>query len=158
MEKNEQKTSTAVWAGILLGIGIGFFAGYQFAKYEESQKPSSRKMPDPRATTEEIVDHWYDGDTVTLKNGEKIRLYGIDTPEIKSFGPPPPGKTYPEPGAIEARDFVRKYWPKGTKLKVRRRGKGKYGRTLAVLEDENGNIINEELMRRGLAREYPGTR
>lgn len=44
----------------------------------------------------------HDGDTFTCENGNKIRIWGIDTPEI-----PPRVKTA-QKGGIEARNFLEK--------------------------------------------------
>ncbi len=47
------------------------------------------------------IDYIIDGDTVVLKDGKRIRLIGIDTPEIGYKG------NASQPGAEDARDFVR---------------------------------------------------
>ena len=41
----------------------------------------------------------YDGDTITLQDGTKVRLLGIDTPEIKEK----------QPFALEAKKYTKRY-------------------------------------------------
>mmetsp|Transcript_1205 Transcript_1205/g.2370 ORF Transcript_1205/g.2370 Transcript_1205/m.2370 type:complete len:154 (-) Transcript_1205:650-1111(-) len=47
--------------------------------------PNYTKLP--RGAKPYRVHHVYDGDTLTLKNGKRVRLLGIDTPETKTQGP-----------------------------------------------------------------------
>ncbi len=107
-----------------------------------------------------IVTDVYDGDTVTMevliwkgqKVEAKIRLKGIDTPEIR-------GKCEAEKIlAIAARDLVRELTlDKLTILEaIPYEGKadGKYGRIIGVLYTPTGENINDLLVTRGLARSY----
>lgn len=85
-----------------------------------------------------------DGDTVILtdskKNKTKVRLDGIDAPEI--------GQEYGD----ESKEFVEKLiLNKNVKVKVI--GVDKYKRTLGVIYLDNLNI-NEELLANGLAWQY----
>lgn len=47
------------------------------------------------------IEYVIDGDTVVLTSGEKLRLIGIDTPEMGYRG------KAPQPGAVEARKFIK---------------------------------------------------
>ena len=99
----------------------------------------------------------YDGDTMTLDidvgfgvwlHKQKVRLWGIDTPEMR-------GEERPE--GIIARDFVRGIVPAGKPLLIqtRRDKTGKYGRWLAEVFVEVGDVmisLNESLVARGLAK------
>ena len=90
----EKKNSTSPWA-----IGKRSFA--DVLKDTSSSNPSSCKVETglpkktappyytklPRGAKPYQVKHVYDGDTLTLKNGKRVRLLGIDTPELK---PPQP--------------------------------------------------------------------
>jgi len=101
-----------------------------------------------------VIRNWYDGDTVTVDidlgfgvwlKKQKLRLYGVDTPELR-------GKERPE--GIRARDEVRKNWPEGTEMTVRtiRDRTGKYGRWLAIMMPDDMPIsINEWLVDEGMA-------
>tara|TARA_B100000963_G_scaffold352165_1_gene364915 strand:- start:4209 stop:4535 length:327 start_codon:yes stop_codon:yes gene_type:complete len=97
----------------------------------------------------------YDGDTITalidlgfgVTFKEKIRLYGINTPEIR-------GKERPD--GLISRDRLRdRILDKDVIIKTFKDKKGKYGRYIAeiYLEEEN---INEWLVSEGLAekRDY----
>lgn len=87
-----------------------------------------------------------DGDTIVVDN-ERVRLVGIDTPELHPT---------PEPGALEAKQFVEELCLENeVGLDVDDlEPKDKYGRTLAIVYvDIDGSWVNlnVELLRRGLA-------
>ncbi len=96
----------------------------------------------------------YDGDTITvdfdlgfgiLIRKQKIRLLGINTPEVR--GPE-------KPQGIISRDALRqRILGKVVTIKTSKDKKGKYGRWLGevYVEDEN---INQWLINEGYAREY----
>jgi len=104
-----------------------------------------------------------DGDTVDIMFDlglnifvkQRIRLYGIDTPEI--FGLRKESEEYQR--GIEAKEFVservlnKRVWIKTHKDKT-----GKYGRYLAdiFIQDENGKhaSVGKLLLEEGLAKEY----
>lgn len=88
----------------------------------------------------------YDGDTVLLENGTKIRLLGINTPEISKRD------KVADAGGEEAKQWLIQKLT-GTKVKLRYdvERKDKYGRTLAYLFTENDEHINLQLVRQGLA-------
>lgn len=87
----------------------------------------------------------YDGDTITLDNGEKIRLLGINTPEVGGFKPL-------EAGGLAARDWLReKILDKPVRVELDAEPRDKYKRLLANLFDESGLHLNLELVRLGLA-------
>lgn len=94
----------------------------------------------------------YDGDTLWLLNGDmrvKVRLYGIDTPEIK-------GQCEQEIVLAEkARDVLKKLVEDG--VYVVPVGMDRYKRQLVVLYDDKGTNINQYLVRRKLAKSYPPT-
>jgi micrococcal nuclease len=107
----------------------------------------------------------YDGDTVTADidlgfyfhfTKAKLRLYGIDTPELRG----------PEREAgIAARDYLRELIL-GQEVRIETHGKGKYGRWLATiwkpiwkptdlnLEAMAYQNINKLLVNKGFAVEY----
>jgi len=101
--------------------------------------------PDPFfATLEAKVYKVFDGDTISLKGGEKVRLLGIDTPEIG------------EPFSVEAKRFTRdlvRY--KTVRLEFDVKARDPYARLLAfvyVKTDSGWVLVNAELVRNGLAR------
>jgi hypothetical protein len=86
------------------------------------------------------VERVLDGDTIELINGEKIRLYGINTPEIDEYY------------YVEAMDFLEEKI-KYKKIKYKDFGKDQYNRTLATIYLEDVDI-NKELVRKGYATPY----
>ena len=100
-----------------------------------------------------VVTRVPDGDTVVLENGERIRLIGINAPEIEL------DKKYKMNLGKDAREFLFKLaGGKQVTLKYDLQRKDKYGRTLAYLYLSNGKNINAEIVKNGHARvftEYP---
>lgn len=85
-----------------------------------------------------------DGDTVKgLCAGEpsKIRLYGIDTPEIK------------QPFGIEAKAFVKAFLKVNNPVNLEQAGADRYGRTIGIITAGKKNL-NLELVKAGLAWVY----
>ena len=89
------------------------------------------------------VVHVSDGDTITvLHEGleEKIRLYGVDTPEKgQAFGQ-------------KAKDFTANMVA-GRLVDVQREDTDRYGRTVAIVSIA-GKCLNEELVKAGYAWQY----
>ena len=96
----------------------------------------------------------YDGDTITVDfdlgfgiilKKQKIRLLGINTPEVRGSE---------KPQGIISRDALRqRILGKVVTIKTSKDKKGKYGRWLGevFVEDEN---INQWLISEGYAKEY----
>lgn len=92
------------------------------------------------------IQYVYDGDTVKLVDGRKIRLLGINTPEVEGRN------KNAEAGGEEAKRWlIHALKGKRIRLVLDREQKDKYGRTLAHLFTEDGLHINLELVRLGLA-------
>lgn len=93
----------------------------------------------------------YDGDTVTVDislgfdivlSNQKIRLYGINAPELKG---------HERKKGIISRDWLKgKILNKEVVLYSHKDSKGKYGRWLGTIIFENKNM-NDELVNKGLA-------
>ncbi len=94
-----------------------------------------------------VVASVYDGDTVTLTDGRKIRLIQIDTPELK------PAECY----GVEARAAVIALVPIGSTVTLESDPQldqvDRYGRLLRYVK-RNGVNVNLELVRRGAATPY----
>ena len=86
----------------------------------------------------------YDGDTVLLRGGRKVRLIGINTPETAK-----PDKAA-EPLAVEAYQWLQAWRGKKLYLQVGEDGKDRYGRTLGHLFDTDGNNITAGMLLKGL--------
>ena len=91
------------------------------------------------------IESCYDGDTCTSKQGEKIRLACIDTPELRG------AKADPVP-AKEARDYLNSLIA-GKDVDIRRITKDRYDRTVAELSI-NGTNIQHIMVKRGYAQIY----
>jgi len=97
----------------------------------------------------------YDGDTVKLANGEKVRYIGIDTPEMNYKNPPA------EYLAQEAKEFNRRLvYGKTVHLEFDTERRDKYNRLLAYVYVDNISV-NEKLIEEGFAKTFvipPNTR
>jgi len=97
-----------------------------------------------RVTTARV----YDGDTVRLADGRRLRIIGINTPEISR-----PGKAG-EPFATEARTALKQLLDSHNHTLLLQYGKERqdhYGRELAHAFLESGESIAVALLRQGLA-------
>jgi len=104
----------------------------------------------------EKVNSVYDGDTFRanltsghpiISNNIRIRLSGIDTPEIK-------GKCWREKQlAIKARDHLRKILESGDRIVLKNVKRGKYFRLIADVYVD-GKDINKEMIQKKLAYAY----
>jgi micrococcal nuclease len=102
---------------------------------------SFTSSPFERATTV------YDGDTILLKNRSKVRYLGIDAPEMGHDT----GRR-PEFMALEARDLnLSLVGNKRVRLEFDEVREDRYGRLLAYVFLENGEMVNALLVRKGLA-------
>lgn len=105
----------------------------------------------------------HDADTVRLCNGTRVRLIGIDAPEVKGSPRCRPAQRKRLAGSrnpawcdyakgARARDMLRAYLKTGT-VRIERHGHDKYGRTLARLS-VNGQDAGRYLVGLGLARRW----
>lgn len=85
----------------------------------------------------------YDGDTLKTKQGEKIRLIGINTPEM-------PHQNKGQPLAKEATQALKKWLNQPLLLQLDKQKKDRYKRTLGHLFDINGQSISAQLLEKGL--------
>lgn len=135
-----------VWAVLVI---VGIAAGYWRSAGPGSGLPGN-PPPSPRADSaiEAKVASATDGDTVVLAGGKRLRLTGIDSPEIhhprkpvECFGP-------------EAARFMAELLPAGTAVRVATdvQSHDRYGRLLGyVFRKSDGLFVNLEAVRRGYA-------
>jgi len=92
------------------------------------------------------VEKVFDGDTILLNDGRKIRFLGINTPEVA-------GKDKSaEAGGEQARHWLlQRLEQQGISLEEDVEKQDKYGRTLAYVFSEDHQLINLELVKNGLA-------
>jgi micrococcal nuclease len=97
--------------------------------------------------TSAIVDHVYDGDTLTLTSGYRVRLLQIDTPELGS------GECY----SRAARTALLNLAPAGSRIELETDSAldnvDRYGRLLRYIHRGSLNV-NVQLVRRGDAAPY----
>lgn len=114
--------------------------------YTDRVRDNSKKLPIKPGYAYFKIDKVYDGDTVKLEDGRKIRFLGINTPEVRHRNQ-----------STEAGGEAAKNWLT-TKLKNQKvrlvmdvEATDKYKRTLAHLITENKEHINAALVEMGLA-------
>ncbi len=102
----------------------------------------------PQKSNLRYVKYVIDGDTIMLRNNEKVRYIGIDTPEVES------PYTHEEPMGKEASAFNRKLVEhKWIRLEFDTEIRDQYGRLLAYVY--LGDIfVNAELVKQGYAKVY----
>ncbi|RLC01137.1 MAG: hypothetical protein DRH90_16860 [Deltaproteobacteria bacterium] len=92
------------------------------------------------------VKYIIDGDTVILKNGEKVRYIGIDAPEIDHEN------NRAEPYGYAARSFNKKLIDsKKIHIEYDREKRDHYGRLLGYVFLQDNSFVNLQLVRSGLA-------
>ena len=101
---------------------------------------------EPNAEIERVID----GDTVDVAlagTTERVRLIGIDTPEVAH--PDREGECFGD----EATAFTEQLLPVGTPVRIERDivGRDDYGRLLGYLHTTDGTFVNVEIVRRGYA-------
>lgn len=99
-----------------------------------------------------------DGDTfeAQLDNGtvERIRLFGLNTPELNPKPGVPRDTFTPQAFAKEARELLEALCPPGKDAQILEKGRDKYGRLLALVFTLDGRDVNRALISAGLARSY----
>ena len=89
----------------------------------------------------------FDGDTLALSDGRRVRLLGIDTPEIGHDGEPS------EPYAEEAKALLARLAEPGATLRLRLDSDrfDRYGRLLAHVFADDGSNVQAQLLAAGYA-------
>jgi endonuclease YncB( thermonuclease family) len=110
--------------------------------------PASADSCSPPATTEPVqVRYVHDGDSLVLNDNKKIRLIGINTPEIAHQDQPTQAL------AIKARDHLRQLlFQQGNRAQLiyGEQQQDRYRRNLAHLWLSDGRNLTAELLREGL--------
>lgn len=106
--------------------------------------------------TEKVLVKWvYDGDTIKLSDNRKVRIMGIDTPEVAyQRGKAKKKRSKAEPFSGEATEALRELLAKHRyqiRIKLDKQKKDKYGRLLAHVFTPDGTNLSEWLLRQGLA-------
>lgn len=124
--------------------GVFLFLSISFCCSNNASADNCRSGDFDRAGKVKYV---IDGDTLVLRNKERIRLIGIDAPELGRGDKPG------EPGARAARKRLESLLgaDKRVYLQYDRQRYDQYDRTLAHVFTANGVNIQQSLLRAGLA-------
>jgi micrococcal nuclease len=103
-----------------------------------------------------------DGDTILLSNDQKVRLIGVDTPEVHesqklekdSIRTKRDKATIQALGNKSAEFTSNLVLNKTVRLEYGQQRKDKYGRTLGYLYLPDGRFVNLEIIRQGYAHAY----
>ncbi len=128
--------------GVVVLLAIVLWLSWLWSRQEVPNEPTP-----PQESSFVQVWRVIDGDTLELVDGTRVRLIGVDTPELGRFGQPA------QPLAHEATRFTQQFLAGGP---VRLQNdpyeqQDRYGRRLAYVWVED-RMLNEELLRAGLAR------
>ncbi|CAN5356051.1 N/A [soil metagenome] len=106
--------------------------------------PPAESSGIPADATEAVVEYVHDGDTLFLEDGRKVRMLGLNTPEIgdnlECYG-------------NEATTLTRSLLPEGAHVWVQEDVEplDQYGRSLLFVYTADGVNVNLELLREGAA-------
>jgi micrococcal nuclease len=121
-----------------------------------STSATATTAPEPYVYRLRAVAKVVDGDTVdldldlgfSLTLRQRVRLYGIDAPELRSKDPAEKAK------GQESQAFVAQWFERPGAVLVRTTKEEKYGRMLADCYREGAPSLCTELLERGLARPF----
>jgi micrococcal nuclease len=154
--RRRRTTPASLVVALLVLIGVlGYQVVTQFGQ-EPSADPGAAPVPQssallandptgiPPQATEATIDYVHDGDTLFLTDGRKVRLLGINTPEIgdnlECYGD-------------EATTLLRSLLPEGTHVWVDAdiEPLDQYGRSLLFIYTDDATNVNLELLNQGAA-------
>jgi micrococcal nuclease len=145
----------------LLAIGTAFFIHYAQADMIYNKEEGKFTIPFGRSYdySDIYVTRAVDGDTLKLENGERVRLIGIDTPEMHESDKlyRDAQRTHQDIQTIKALgkrayDFTRSLVEdKRVSLEFDVERHDKYGRLLAYVYLKDGTFVNAEIVKQGYA-------
>jgi len=163
-KRNKQKEIAGIVGLILIAILflIGKLCGIPL-DFDQNRSTKSSTTSESRESVgdtknsvisegEYTVERCVDGDTLLLTNRVRIRLIGANTPETVKQNAPV------EPFGPEASEFTKKIVADhNNKVRITYDGDkiDKWGRTLAMVWFDDGILLNEILIEKGLARAEP---
>lgn len=134
------------WITLTAVPAVGIVAAVVFARVTSGDGAAA--LPPDVGVVEWVID----GDTIDIEIGgreERVRLIGIDTPELHT------DSAGAECMAVEARAFTLSQLPAGVEVRLERDvvGRDDYGRLLAyVYRRDDDILINEVIVSGGYAR------
>ena len=128
---------------VILLLLVVIAAGYVLVT-QGSPTPPPAESGIPAAATEATVEYVHDGDTLFLADGRKVRLLGVNTPEVGDDR---------ECYGDEARALLRQLLPEGARVWVLPdiEPLDQYGRSLLFIYTDDALNVNLELLRLGAA-------
>ncbi len=141
-----------LWAYALLGLAV--VGGLSFLDHQGHGLYPGSEMRQFHGRTLSVM-RVIDGDTIDLWDAARseqvrVRLWGMDTPELAR----PRQNRQAQRLAVEAMEYVQSVCD-GQAVRIElepHRVRGRYGRLLCYVWLPNGNMLNEQLLLRGLAR------
>lgn len=133
---------------LLAGLSVACFCAMLPARAPAANYALAEPCGLDRVDEQVTAAYIYDGDTIKLADGRKLRLVGIDTPELAhDFRPA-------QPLAKQARKALARLVPLHDRLYLRydKTRQDAYHRTLAHLFLEDGTNVQREMLASGLAR------
>ena len=122
---------------------------------DDPSQPHAKKLPIPghhfvieKNRKAFQVTRVFDGDTLELQDGTRVRLLGVNTPEVARYGKPGQAGGEAASQALRALIAASDY---RIHLSFDRERKDRYGRLLAYTYDGTGRFINAILLRQGHA-------
>ncbi|QUX97616.1 nuclease [Marinomonas sp. CT5] len=119
-------------------VFLALFLFLSFAAQADSLCSATGKLE--KAAIKRVVD----GDTIHLTDGRKVRLVGINTPELDHK------KGNHEPYAVEATRFLRSRLDQYVYIQTAKDGRDRYGRYLYYLFDKDRISLTSQLLSQGL--------
>ena len=116
-------------------------------KNAQPLKSNALKQCAPYGKTEVVrVSSVHDGDTLTLSDGRKVRLLGVNATEVAREGRPN------EPFARQAKQAAKKFLDKAKRIELLTDTeiKDHYGRWLGHIYNESGESLEQHLLKQGL--------
>jgi micrococcal nuclease len=114
----------------------------RIAEAEKARTEQEKPPPPEVSVTTNIVDYVIDGDTVELRDGERVRLIGINTPEM--------GQPYSAEAKNKLKELIE---GKQVNLEKDITERDQYGRLLRYIWLDN-TLINLKMVRLGYANSY----
>lgn len=126
--------AAAWWAGTTTGDGTSTSA----------EDPPTATDGIPSAATPATIEYVHDGDTLFLDDGRKVRLLGIDTPEVGEHA---------ECYGDEATALLRSLLPEGSSVRVLAdvQPLDQYGRSLLFVYRDDATLVNLAMLESGAA-------
>lgn len=129
-----------------------FFIACHILPIPPAQAQTANRCPVFTSSEKAIITYVHDGDTVHLSDNRKVRLIGIDTPELarKTRHQMQPEQAF----AKEARDYARtliKQLGSQVNLMPGKELSDKYGRQLFHIQLSDGSLLQTRLLSAGLA-------